>query len=191
MWVQIHSYSHNVSSGDDLDCFLKGQRGQSFYASYVMKGKSPYVALSLATRAPFTNRLAIASLLRTVWFSERRPRLFARVHFLWLNSLVGSRLQMFSRSYNQCYLRPALIWQHELVGVASELVMLRLFVFGTKRIANKGFSCDWAFPVLQYLRYTFVFYVFSRITWSGASLVAIAFPGCIVQHCYSFPLGWN
>ena len=125
MWVQIHSYSHNVSSGDDLDCFLKGQRGQSFYASYVMEGRSPYVALSLATRAPFTTRLAIASLLRTVWFSERRPRLFARVHFLWLNSLVGSRLQMFSRSYNQCYLRPALIWQYELLGVASDLVMLR------------------------------------------------------------------
>ena len=140
-----------------------------------MKEVSPYVALSQETWARFSTRFAIASFVEAGWFSERCPRLFARVHILWfLYSLVGSRLQMFSRSYNQCYLRPALIWQHELVGVASELVMLRLFVFGTKRIASEGFSCDWAFPVMQDLRYTFVFSVFPRITWSGALLVAFA-----------------
>ena len=58
--MQIHFYSNIVSSGDDLDCFLKVQRDRS-YASYVMKEESQYVALSLVTKAPVTTCFAIAS----------------------------------------------------------------------------------------------------------------------------------
>ena len=144
-----------------------------------MKEVSPYVALSQETWARFSTRFAIASFVEAGWFSERCPRLFTRVHILWvLYSLVGSRLQMFSRSYNQCYLRPALIWQHELVGVASELVMLRLSVFGDEA------NCKWrifvrlSFPCYAgFTLYVRVFCLFSHyLKWCFAGCVRLLLP---------------